>query len=150
MKPHNIIDNYCRLYGVTMPEIDYSLTQYFVKISSVGVEVLHLRKPSKLLGSIVGEAMKRGTVLYVNNGWVKALTWDNWKKVWEKLFEPKVQSNAPAPNYERPFKSEIFDTMKQTRSPKKPRKRGFERTYSANQSMNALTHPLSGVRVEYL
>lgn len=36
MKIRKIIDNYCRLYGVTMPEIDYGEPQYIVTISPDG------------------------------------------------------------------------------------------------------------------
>ena len=148
MKPHKIIDNYCRLYGVTMPEIDYSQTQYFVTFSPDGAGVLYLHKASKLLGRVVGQAMKRGTVLYVHNGWVTPLTWENWEKTWARLFVPKRRNNTPEPNRVRPYQSEIFEAMKQSRPHKKPRKHGFERTFSANRSMNLLTSPLSEVRVE--
>lgn len=150
MKPSQIIDNYCRLYGVTMPEIDYSETRFFVTISSGGAQVIYLREPSRLLGRVVGEAMKRGTVLYVHNGWVKALTWENWQKTWDNLFAPKKPNKNPEPNTIRPFKSEIFETMQQPRRPKKPRKYGFERTFTANQSMNLLTGSLPGMHIETL
>lgn len=148
MKPHKIIDNYCRLNGVTMPEIDYSQTRYFVTISPGGAGVLYLHKASKLLGQVVGGAMKRGTVLYVNNGRVTLLTWENWKKMWKKLFAPKVPDRSPAPNNVRPYQSETFEIMKQTRPFKKPRKRGFERTDTANRSMNLLGNPHSNMMVE--
>ena len=39
MKPQQIIGNYCQLYGVTVPEIDYSETQFFVAIASDRTEV---------------------------------------------------------------------------------------------------------------
>lgn len=151
MKPHKIIDNYCRLYGATMPEIDYSKTQYFVTISPGVAGVLYMREPSKLLGRVVGEAMKRGHVLYVHNGWVTLLTWENWKITWKELFTPKVQDKNPEPNRAGPsYKSAIFEIMKQPRRRKKPRRHGFERTFIANQSMNSLGHPHSGIRVEQL
>lgn len=149
MKPYKIIDNYCRLYGVTAPVIDYSQTRFFVTISPAGAQVMRLREPSRLLGRVVGEAMKRGTVLYVHNGWVKPLLWEKWKQTWDRLFAPKTQkSKAPSPNIVRPYKSEIFETMQQPRRPRKPRKHGFERTFTANQSMNLLTGSLPGIRVE--
>ena len=69
MKPHQIIGNYCQLYGVTVPEIDYSETQFFVAVSHECAKVMHWRGPSALLGRIVCEAMKRGVVIYVHNGW---------------------------------------------------------------------------------
>lgn len=149
MKPYTIIDNYCRFYGITAPEIDYTEARVFVAISPAGAHVLYLRRPSKLLGRIVCEAMKRGTVLYIHNGWVKPLLWDQWSQTWERLFVPKTsKSKAPSPNYVRPYKSEIFETMQQPRRPKKPRKHGFERTFTANQSMNMLTGGLPGMHVE--
>lgn len=148
MKPYKIIDNYCRLYGVTMPEIDYTETQFFATISPAGAQVMYLRKPSKLLGRVVGEAMKRGTVLYVHNGWVKVLTWENWKKTWNKLFAPKERNNRPEPKTARPYKSEIFETMQQPRRPKKPQKHGFERTFTANNNMNLLSGNFPGIHVE--
>ena len=148
MKPYKIIDNYCRLYGVTAPEIDYSETQFFVTISPAGAQVMCLRKPSGLLGRSVCEAMKRGTVLYVHNGWVKPLLWENWSQTWQRLFTPKKRNNHPEPNTVRPYKSEIFETMKQPRRNKKPRKHGFERTFTANQSMNLLCGSLPGIHIE--
>lgn len=149
MKTHKILDNYCRLFGVTMPEIEPTQTHYFVTFSADGVGVLYMHKPSALLGRIVGGAMKRGTVLYVHNGWVKPLTWETWQKTWKKLFAPKSRkSSMPMPNRERVYRSEIFETMQPKRPAKKARKGGFECTYKANTSMNLLSHPLSGVRVE--
>lgn len=150
MKPHKIIDNHCRLYGIPMPVIDYSETQYFVTISSDGASVLYLRKPSKLLGRVVCAAMKRGKVLYVRNGWVTLLTWENWKHTWERLFAQKKRDNRPEPNRVRPYKSEIFETMQHPRTPEKPQKQGFRRTYSANLSLELLGSPHSGMRVESL
>lgn len=150
MKPYKIIDNYCQLYGVTMPEIDYCETRFFVTISSGGAQVMYLREPSRLLGRVVGEAMKRGTVLYVHNGWVKVLTWENWQKTWDNLFAPKKPNKNPEPNTIRPFKSEIFETMKQPRAHKKPRKHGFERTYKANHAMTLLSGSAHGIHVETL
>lgn len=150
MKPQKIIDYYCRLYGVAVPIIDYSNTQYFVTISSEGASVLYLRRGSKLLGRIVGEAMKRGTVLYAHNGWVAPLTWEKWRQIWARLFVPKIKDTAPEVNSARPYRSEVFETMKQPQAPKKPRRHGFERTFSANRSMNQLAHPLSGLRVELI
>jgi hypothetical protein len=151
MKPQTIIDNYCRLYGVTMPVIDHSETQYFVTLSRDGAGVLYLHRATKLLGRVVGEAMKRGTVLYVHNGWVAPLTWEKWKRTWERLFVPKMRNNIPEPNrHAPPYRSEIFEEMKQSRAPKKPRKHGFARTFSANSAMNLLTPPLSGLQVELL
>lgn len=150
MKAQNILDNYCRLYGVTMPEIDVTQMDYFVTISSEGASV-YQHQASKLLGRIVGEAMKRGTVLYVRNGWVTPLTWEKWKQTWAKFFASKPRkNNAPEPNRTRPYKSEIFEIMQQKRSRKKPQSHGYERTISANLSMNLLTPPASKMRVEYI
>jgi len=149
MKTQKILDKYCLLYGVAMPVIDRTETHYFVTFSPDGAGVLYMRKPSALLGRIVGGAMKRGTVIYVHNGWVKPLTWDNWAKTWAKIFAPEPRkSKAPEPNREREYRSEIFETMQAKRPAKKPRKQGFERTQSANASMNLLSHPLSGINVE--
>lgn len=150
MKPYKVIGNYCRLYGVAMPEIDYSETQFFVAISSGGARVMRFCTPSKLLGRVVCEAMKRGTVLYVHNGWANVLTWEDWKKTWIKLFTPKKRNNAPEPNKIHPYKSEIFETMQQPRRYKKPQKHGFERTFSANINMNRLSGCLDGIRVEHI
>lgn len=149
MKTKKILDNYCRLYRVTMPELDPTQTHYFVTFSADGAGVLYMHKPSELLGRIVCRAMKRGTVLYVHNGWVKPLTWETWKRTWAKLFAPKPRKpKALVPNREPAYRSEIFETMQPKRPAKKARKCGFERTYNANTSMNLLSHPLSGVRVE--
>lgn len=149
MKTQKILDNYCRLFGVTMPEIEPTQTHYFVTFSADGVGVLYMHKPSALLGRIVGEAMKRGTVLYVHNGWVKPLTWETWKQTWAKLFAPKARKTAPEPNTSpAPYRSEIFALVQPKRQHKKPQKHGFERTFSANQSMHLLSQPLSGMRVE--
>lgn len=149
MKPHKIIDNYCRLYGVPVPDIDYSKTRFFVIINSGGASVRYYGSAPQLLGRVIGHAMKNGTVLYVNSGSVTTLLWENWKKTWERLFAPKKKEKAPLPNYERPYHSEIFERMKQTRNHKKPRKHGFERTFSANKSMNSFGS-LSDLRVEKL
>ena len=81
MKIQDITDNYCRLYGVDAPTINVTETQYFVTISSIGSSVLPLHKPSKLLGQVIGGALKRGTVLYVNNGRDTLITWENWKSI---------------------------------------------------------------------
>ena len=150
MKIKKIIDNYCRLYGVTMPEIDTGETQYFVTISPTGAGVLSLQtKATRLLGQVVGAAMKRGTVLYVHNGWATPLTWDNWKPMWAKLFASKPRkSPGQEPDPTRPYKSEMFEMMQQECQPKKPQKHGFTRTFIANQSMNQLGHPLFNIRVE--
>lgn len=151
MNPHRIIDNYCRHFKVAPPEIDYLETQFFVTISPAGARVLYMHKASKLLGRIVCEAMKQGTVLYVHNGWVKLLLWERWNQTWEQLFAPKTsKSKAPSPNFVRPYKSEIFEQMQQPRQPKKPCKHGFERTFTANQALNNLPSPLPGMQVERL
>lgn len=147
MKPHKIIDNYCRLYGITMPEIDYSKTQYFVAIAADRTEVMRYGKPSRLLGRIVCEAIKRGTVLYVHNGWVKVLTWENWPQIWERLFAPKERDTRPEPNTVRPYHSEIFEQAQQPRPSKKPQKHGFRRTFNANFAMS-LYGPTHGIHVE--
>ncbi len=148
MKPQIIIDNYCRLHGVAVPALDHSATQYFVTISPAGARVLYPRGASKILGRVVGEAMKRGTVLHVRNGWVTPLTWEGWKQTWERLFAPKARNKGSEPNRVRPYVSEIFETMKQPGAAKKPRQRGFERTELANRAITMLSNPLSGVRVE--
>lgn len=151
MKTQKILDNYCRLYRVTMPEIVPAETQYFVTFSTDGADVIYMHKPSPLLGRIVCGAMKRGTVLYVHNGWVKPLTWETWKQTWAKLFAPKPRKkNTPAIDRSAPYHSEIFETMQPKRPAKKARKRGFERTFNANTSMNALSHPYSQMRVEQI
>ena len=115
MKPHQIIGNYCQLYGVTVPEIDYSETQFFVAVSHECAKVMHWRGPSAFLGRIVCEAMKRGVVIYVHNGWVKLLTWENWKQTWAKLFVPKKRDTQPEPNTVLPYRSEIFEQGQQER-----------------------------------
>ena len=148
MKPHQIIGNYCQLYGVTVPEIDYSETQFFVAIASDRTEVMRYRKPSVLLGRIVCEAMKRGVVLYVHNGWVKLLTWENWKQTWAKLFVPKKRDTRPEPNTVSPYRSEMFEQAKQERPRKKPQKHGFQRTFSANLAMNLYPSSAHGMHVE--
>lgn len=150
MQTQKILDKYCRLYGVTMPIIDQTQTEYFITISADTASVLYLHKASKLLGRIVGGAMRKGIVLFVRNGWVTPLTYETWSKTWAKLFAPKERNNLPAPNRERPYRSEIFETMQTKRAPKKPSKRGFERTYNANTSMNAFASPTAGMQVEYL
>ena len=149
MNTHKIIAEQCRLYGVSMPEIDYSQTQFFVTISSSGASVIYLREPSVLIGRIIGNSMKLGTVLHVRNGWTKTLTWENWKKTWAKLFEQKATDRKPEPNKVRPYKSEIFDTMKQPRSHKKPQKRGFERTFTANRALDLLSAGTTDIKVVY-
>lgn len=141
MKAKDILDNYCRLYRVTMPEINFAETQYFITISPDGANVLYLRKASKLLGQIIGAAMKRGTVLHVHYGSVTPLTWENWKQTWNKLFTPKERNRktAPTPNYSRPYKSKMFEEGLQRSAHKKPQRRGAECTFVANKSMNLLT-----------
>ena len=138
MTPHKIIGEYCSLHGIDMPEIDYSVPRFFVTISTAGARVLYLREPAELLGRVVGNAMKQGIVLYVNNGYVKSLDWDSWKKTWARLFSPKKQDNTPKPNRSKGYHSEIFSTMQPYRNPKKPQKHGFERTYTANKSIELL------------
>lgn len=149
MKPHQIIGNYCQLYGVTVPEIDYSETQFFVAIAAGRTKVMRYRKPSALLGRVVCEAMKRGVVLYVHNGWVKLLTWESWPKTWAKLFVPKKRDTRPEPNTVRPYRSEMFEQGRQERPRKKPQKHGFLRTFNANFAMN-LYGPTRGIRTEVL
>ena len=149
MKPHQIIGNYFQLYGVTVPEIDYSETQFFVAVSHECAKVMHWRGPSALLGRIVCEAMKRGVVIYVHNGWVKLLTWENWKQTWAKLFVPKKRDTQPEPNTVLPYRSEIFEQGQQERPRKKPQKHGFRRTFNANFAMN-LYGPTRGIRTEVL
>lgn len=148
MKPHQIIGNYCQLYGVTVPEIDYSETQFFVAIAAGRTEVMRYRKPSALLGRVVCEAMKRGVVLYVHNGWVKLLTWENWPKTWAKLFVPKKYDTRPKPNTVRPYRSEMFEQGRQERPRKKPQKHGFLRTFNANLAMSLYPGPAHGLHVE--
>lgn len=142
MKIQDITDKYCRLYGVDTLKINVSETQYFVTISAIGSSVLPLHKPSKLLGQVIGGAMKRGVVLYVNNGRNTLITWDNWKSIWSKLFTAKPRKkSAPEPNRSRPCRSQIFEDAQQQRRRKKPAKHGFERTFRANTSMNLLELP---------
>lgn len=150
MKVSQIIDNYCqRYYKVKPPEINYAAPQYFVTISPEGAGVLYLHKDATpLLGRVVCEAMKRGTVLYVHNGRVAPLLWEKWSQTWERFFAPKKKNKAPEPNYMRPYKSEIFEEMQLKRAPKKPQKHGFERTFAANKAMNLLGHPLSKIQAE--
>lgn len=51
MKAKDILDNYCRLYRVTMPEINPAETQYFVTISPDGADVLYLQQSVKTSGA---------------------------------------------------------------------------------------------------
>lgn len=150
MKAQKIIDNYCRLYGITTPAIDYNQTQYFVTISPAGANVLHLQKSTRLLGQVIGAAMKRGTVLHIHNGWVAPLTWEKWKQTWGRFFAPKPRkSYAPQPDLTRPYKSEMFEEMRQEHRPyHKPQKHGFSRTFSANQIMDSLGHPSFKIRMD--
>ena len=142
MKIQDITDNYCRLYGVDAPKINVTETQYFVTISSIGSSVLPLHKPSKLLGQVIGGALKRGTVLYVNNGRDTLITWDNWKTIWGKLFTTKPRKNsAPEPNTVHPYKSQMFEEGQNKRRSKKPARKGFECTFRANTNMNLLGLP---------
>lgn len=151
MQAQKILDNYCRLYGVTMPIIDPTQTEYFVTISHDAAGVLYLHKASKLLGRIVGGAMRKGIVLLVRNGWVTLLTYDKWRQTWTKYFATKPRKKAIEPNTTpATYRSEIFETMQTKRAPKKPSKRGFERTYNANTAMNYLSTSTRGMRVEYL
>lgn len=139
MKPYKIIDNYCQLYEVTAPIIDYSETRFFVAISSEGATVLNMHGKSQLLGRVVCNAMKQGTVLYVHDGNISPLTWEKWKKTWVNLFTPKKREKAPEPNRTPgTYHSQIFSTMQHPRPAPKPQKHGFQRTEVANASMNLL------------
>lgn len=139
MKTQQVIENYCSLYHVNLPEVDMQEKQYFVTISPDGSDVFYLRKSSKLLGQIIGAAMKRGTVLYVCHEKIIPVTWDNWKWFWNKFFAPQMRNHNPVPNYSRPYKSKIFEEAQQKNLHKKVRKRGFESTFIANKSMNLLS-----------
>lgn len=138
MKTQQVIENYCRLYKVDSPVLYMQEKQFFVTISPDGSNVFYLRNSSKLLGQIIGGAMRRGTVLYVRYKKVTPVTWENWKWFWAKFFAPKVRNGAPEPNYSRPYKSEIFEDAQQRNVRKKPQKHGFEATFIANESMNRL------------
>ena len=142
MKIQDIIDNYCRLYKVDSPTINVSKMQYFVTISPNGSSVLSLHNSSKLLGQIVGNALKRGTVIYMNNGVYTLVTWENWKSIWSKLFATTSRKNsAPEPNVVRPYKSEMFEEGQTKRRNKKPAKKGFECTFRSNTTMNLFGVP---------
>lgn len=139
MKAQQVIENYCRLYRVNPPEVNNQEKRYFVTISPDGSDIFYLRESSRLQGQIIGAAMKRGFVLYVSYGNVMPVTWENWKFFWKVMFAPKVRNRAPEPNYTRPYKSEMFEEAQQARVYKKPQKRGSERTFVANMSMNMFT-----------
>lgn len=138
MKTLQVIENYCRLYKVDSPDISTQEKQFFVTISPAGSNVFYLHNSPKLLGQIIGSAMKRGTVLYVRYKKVTPVTWENWKWFWNRFFAPKVRDCAPKPNYSRPYKSEIFEDAQQRNLRKKPQKHGFISTFIANESMNLL------------
>ena len=94
------------------------------------------------MGQVIGGALKRGIVLYVNNGRDTLVTWDNWKIIWGKLFATKPRkNNLPEPNTLRPYKSEVFEDGQHKRRSKKPARHGFERSFNANTSMNLLGLP---------
>ena len=149
MKTQQVIENYCRLYHVSSPEVNMQEVQYFVTISPDGAEVFNLRKSSKILGQIIGAAMKRGTVLYVCHKKIDPVTWENWKWFWNVFFAPKVRNRLPSPNHSRPYKSEMFEEGQQKSVRKKPQKRGYECTFIANKSMNLLTpHRIPSIKIE--
>lgn len=139
MKTQQVIENYCHLYKANPPEVNMQEVRYFITISSGHSNVFYPRKPSKLLGQIIGSAMRRGTVLYICRKKVILVTWENWKWFWNVFFAPKVRNNAPEPNYTRPYKSEIFEEAQHKRLYRKPQKHGNECTFVANKSINLLT-----------
>ena len=148
MKIQQVIENYCRLYHVASPEVNAQEMQYFVTISPDGSDVFYPRKSSKLLGQIIGAAMRRGTVLYVCYKKIEPVTWENWKWFWNAFFAPKVRNHIPSPNYSRPYKSEMFEQGQQKSVRKKPQKHGYECTFTANKSMNMLTpNRISSVKI---
>ena len=144
MKTEQIIGNYCRLYKTDAPTIGAYQTEYFVTINLLEARVLPYHC-SAALGRVVCEAMKRGTVLYVRNGIVTPLSWGHWKKFWSDKFEakPKKKKKAlPSPCYEKKKERSIFDEMLPTRSRKKCRGSGFERTYNAFVNTNRMGTPI--------
>lgn len=138
MRVQQIIGNYCRLYGVQEPTINPAETRYFVTISGGESKVFYIRGRLVLLGQIIGGQMKRGTVLYVHGRRITPVTWEKWKIFWRKFFAPKVVDKNPEPSREHQPAPGIFQLMQQRDIPRKPLKRGFERTETANRSMNML------------
>ena len=139
MKPSKIIDNYCQLYGVTMPEINFSQEDFFVMIDSSEVHIRTYQR-STLLGQIVCSAMKRGVVLYVRNGWVKPLEWDSWKEFWSKYFarKPKSRKSLPNPYNGKIKKRTMFDDAMPSRPAKKFHKGGLDLNHRINQNLNMM------------
>lgn len=139
MKAKDIIGNYCHLYGVTMPSIDLSKTEYFVMIDSSQVRVQTYQR-STLLGKVISSAMKRGIVLHVRNGWVKPLEWDSWKEFWSRYFAPKKREskNLFEPYRERKKERSAFDDAMPSRPRKKTKKGGFEFTHTSNMNLHLM------------
>ncbi len=139
MKPSKIIDNYCRLYGVTMPSLDLSQTEYFVMIDSSEARIRTYQR-STLLGQIVCSAMKRGVVLHVRNGWVKPIEWDTWKEFWSRYFAPKKREskNIPEPYRAKRKEPSMFDEGMQSRPSKKPKKGSAEFSHRANLNLHLM------------
>lgn len=148
MKAQQVIENYCSLYHVDTPKINIQEVRYFVTISPGRSDVLYLHKPSKLLGQIIGAAMKRGTVLYICHGKVIPITWENWKQIWDTLFAQKARDHSPVPNFSRPYKSKIFEELQQKDVYRKPQKRSIASVYTNNKSMDLLAPVRSpGIRI---
>ncbi|MFR9543028.1 MAG: hypothetical protein SNJ29_13700 [Rikenellaceae bacterium] len=133
------IKNYCQIYGVTVPQCGTSNSAYFVAIDTSEARV-YPYKQSKLLGQVIGSAMKRGVVFYVRDGWVKPLIWEEWRGFWSRHFAPQKHknNNLPEPYRAPKYKRSAFDEGKGARQSEKPSKRGFETTYTANTNLYRL------------
>ncbi len=138
---------YCQLFGVTMPDCDLSQGDFFLLFSPSEVRVLDNRR-SKLLGQIVGSAMKSGVVLHLRDGVAKGLEWDTWRAFWRDNFAPvvKARKNRDPEPYTPPRKKRgeenVFQIMQGRRSKKRPQSHGYERTYIANKSMDLYGTPI--------
>lgn len=141
----SIINFYCQIHGITMPENElYNILEmlqgnarFCVFISKLGCETLRIDQRSELVGKIVGGRVKRGTVLFFHDGAYRVATPENWRETWRMLV-PKPEKIVDDRIFVPKRKRTIFDEGLPDRAQKKAARRGFERTYNANLGIDRL------------
>lgn len=144
-KSVSTINFYCQVYGITMPENElYNIlamlqenARFCVFISKLGCETLRIDQRSELVGKIVGGRVKRGTVLFFHDGAYRVVTPENWRETW-KMLVPKPERIVDDRIIVPKRKRTIFDEGLPDRVQKKAARRGFERTYIANESITRM------------
>lgn len=111
---------------------------FFVFVSEKDTEILEVKEKSILLGKIVGGRVQRSkTVLYFHDNNFRIVSRENWKETWKHITPSEKEKNDKI-RIEKKEKT-AFDECLPDRGYKKPSKRGFMRTISANTSMERIS-----------